>query len=240
MAIKRARRGRGYSLVTASVGYDKPADKDRGTRVDDRGRRARGRETERGRGGRGRGRVEWGRKGERGTRTWSPKLNPRTSKLQRTVCYVGSGQKDREKILRGSNGWVGSFGVYEEVYPAASGPMDRPTMYNVRRSHGAPGPAKVLAPYWAQSHCSISPRPLFIRRPLFPTLFALPRLGQGRVVKVILPGVKATQTPQKQYDFIARAPNGGGGENVSSGSALPPGIYTGERPAFVKKPVTHL
>lgn len=126
-------------------------------------------------------RIRIERQGEedgRGTRGWMNenvvdqiKSSDVEAVADRLLRRIGE-QKDREKILRGSNGWVGSFGVYEEVYPAASGPMDGPTMYNVRRSHGAPGPAKVLAPYWAQSHRE---RSLFVRpRPLLPLSVSVP------------------------------------------------------------------
>lgn len=104
-----------------------------------------------------------------------------------------------------------SLDVYEKVYPAASGPMDRPTMYNVRRSHGEPGPAKVLAPYWAQSHSASLG--LFIRSLallfllLFLLLLSSPR-RPGELLKLYSRALKqrkrhknnTTLLPGRQYE----------------------------------------
>lgn len=51
-----------------------------------------------------------------------------------------------------------------------------------------------------------------------PTRAPSPFARQPELLKVILPSVKATQTPQKQYDFIAR-PNEGAG--FTAGPAPP-------------------
>jgi len=88
--------------------------------------------------------------------------------------------------------------------------VQRPTF--LRRSRDL-GP-EVLAPRWAQSHwISFA---LFVppartsparRAPASSSLAFHRGSRMGRVVKIILPGVKATQTSQKQYDFIAIDPD---------------------------------
>ena len=89
--------------------------------------------------------------------------------------------------------------------------MDRPTMYNVRRSHGEPGPAKVLAPYWAQSHSASLG--LFIRSLallfllLFLLLLSSPR-RPGELLKLYSRALKqrkrhknnTTLLPGRQYE----------------------------------------
>lgn len=87
----------------------------------------------------------------------------------------------------------------------------RPTMYNVRRScgvHGTPGRR-----FWRRVGHKVtgsrSPYPSLPPAHRQRTVHRLPLLSRsvaariGRVVKLILPGVKATRTSQKQYDFIA-------------------------------------
>jgi len=87
----------------------------------------------------------------------------------------------------------------------------RPTMYNVRRScgvHGTPGRR-----FWRRVGHKVtgsrSPYPSLPSVHRQRIVHRLPLLSRsiagriGRVVKVILPGVKATRTSQKQYDFIA-------------------------------------
>lgn len=127
--------------------------------------------------------------------------------------------------------------MYTRRYiPAASGPMDRPTMYNVRRSCGVRDPGRR---FWRRVGHKVtgSRRPLvrspspgpsspqtrassLLPRPLIPRI-------TGGVVKVILPGVKATRTSQKQYDFIAiaRARRGTVLHESSSSSSSSPSRY---------------
>lgn len=54
----------------------------------------------------------------------------------------GGAKRIEKKFYEGLTGGLGRPDVYEEVYPAASGPMDRPTMYNVGRSRGVRDPGR--------------------------------------------------------------------------------------------------
>lgn len=77
--------------------------------------------------------VEEG-KGERETRTpWSPKLNPRTSKLWRGPFAPWRGdrgpKRSRKKFYEGLTGGLGRPAMYTRRYiRAASGPTDRPSV----------------------------------------------------------------------------------------------------------------
>jgi hypothetical protein len=93
---------------------------------------------------------------------------------------------------------------------------------SVRRSGSAeaPGEGPVLAPCRAQS-AQPGSQP-FIRAPRVSAAGSvLPHAlrVRDRAVKVILPGVKATRTPQKRHDFIAvelRGAGGGGRRSAAS------------------------
>jgi len=100
---------------------------------------------------------------------------------------------------------------------------------SVRRSGSAeaPGEGPVLAPCRAQS-AQPGSQP-FIRAPRVSAAGSvLPHAlrVRDRAVKVILPGVKATRTPQKRHDFIAVELRGAGGGVVG---AQPPAIFRGAR-----------
>jgi len=103
---------------------------------------------------------------------------------------------------------------------------------SVRRSGSAeaPGEGPVLAPCRAQS-AQPGSQP-FIRAPRVSAAGSvLPHAlrVRDRAVKVILPGVKATRTPQKRHDFIAVELRGAGGGRGGGVGAQPPAIFRGAR-----------
>lgn len=99
---------------------------------------------------------------------------------------------------------------------AASEPMDRPsvrplvrpTMYNVRRSCGVHRTTSQR--FWRRIRYKVteSRSPFIPSSASRPATFCLTFHGsQAELLKVILPGVKAMRTSQKQYGFIAAGRN---------------------------------
>lgn len=164
-----------------------------------------------------------GKRGERGggRRTWKQNAvvaqikSSDVEAVERIVCYAKREARERakkmeKKFYEGLTGGLGRLTMYTRRYhiypvcPAASGPMDRRPSDDVQRPTFLrwcfTGP-EVLAPRWAQSHSldlvrHIRPSPGASRGPASSSRAFRSRLA-GRVVKVILPGVKATRARRK-------------------------------------------
>lgn len=125
----------------ASGGYDKPSDKDRGERLDEKSKDERKRSVESG-----------------GRRTWNQNAvvaqikSSDVEAVERTVCYAKREARERakkmeKKFYEGLTGGLGRLTMYTRRYTRSVPPHPdpwtiRPTMYNVRRSYVGVSPGR--------------------------------------------------------------------------------------------------